>query len=190
MLRRFSFSSRSVPVVFLGVTLAAYGWFAAQQGYAWDDWGFAWVGHYIGRAGLDAYFAVARPLWSNLFVATTSFIGPNPLEWQVFALVARWLAAVTLWWVLRLAWPRHPRLAFVAALLALVYPGFSQHSIAIVYSHYSLTFALFFVSLALGLLSMRAGRFWRVALIGGVTLSALHLFSVEYCLGWSCCVPF
>ena len=183
MLRRFSFSSRSVPVVFLGVTLAAYGWFAAQQGYAWDDWGFAWVGHYIGRAGLDAYFAVARPLWSNLFVATTSFIGPNPLEWQVFALVARWLAAVTLWWVLRLAWPRHPRLAFVAALLALVYPGFSQHSIAIVYSHYSLTFALFFVSLALGLLSMRAGRFWRVALIGGVTLSALHLFSVEYYFG-------
>ena len=62
MLRRLSFSSRSVPVVLLGVTLAAYGWFAAQQGYAWDDWGFAWVGHYIGRAGLDAYFAVARPL--------------------------------------------------------------------------------------------------------------------------------
>lgn len=183
MLRRFTFPTWSAPLVLLGVTLAAYGWFAAGQGYAWDDWGFAWVSHYIGRAGLDAYFAVARPFWSNLFVATTSVIGPDPLAWQIFALIARGLLAVTMWWALRLVWPRHPRFVFVAALLALVYPGFSQHSIALVYGHYSLTFALFFVSLALSLLSMRVerGRWWMLLVAAG--LSAFHLFSVEYYFG-------
>lgn len=183
MLRRVIFPTWSAPFVLMGVTLAAYGWFAAEQGYAWDDWGFAWVSHYIGRAGLDAYFAVARPFWAHLFAATTSLIGPDPLAWQLFALTARAVWAVTLWWALRLVWPRHPRFVFVAALLALVYPGFSQHSIALVYGHYSLTFALFFVSLALSILSMRAarGKWWMLLL--GVGLSALHLFSVEYYFG-------
>jgi hypothetical protein len=182
-MHRIIFPRWTVPFVFLGVTLAAYGLFAAQQGYAWDDWGFAWVGHYIGRVGLDAYFAITRPVWSNLFVATTSFIGPSPLEWQVFALAARWLFVLSLWWVLRLMWPRHERFAFVAALLALVYPGFIQHSIALVYGHYSLTFAVFFVSLALGIMAMRAKRFGWLMLLGGAVLSALHLFSVEYYFG-------
>lgn len=183
MFRRLTFPNWSAPLVLLGVTLAAYGWFAAGQGYAWDDWGFAWVSHYIGRAGLDAYFAVARPFWSNLFAATTSLIGPDPLAWQIFALTARGLLAVSVWWALRLVWPRHPRFVFVAALLALLYPGFSQHSIALVYGHYSLTFTLFFVSLALSLLSMRAarGRWWM--LLVGAGLSAFHLFSVEYYFG-------
>ncbi len=183
MTKRLFFPSWTVPLVLLAVTLAAYGLFAAQQGYHWDDWGFAWVGHYIGREGLEAYFAITRPVWSNLFVATTSFIGPNPLEWQVFALAARWLAAVALWWAIRLARPRQPRFAFTVALLALVYPGFSQHSIALVYGHYSLTFAVFFVSLALGFLAMRAERFGWLMLLGGAALSALHLFSVEYYFG-------
>jgi hypothetical protein len=182
-MRRISFPSWSVPIVFLGVTLAAYGLFATQQGYHWDDWGIAWMGHYIGKPGLDAYFAITRPVWSNLFVFTTSLIGPDPMAWQIFGLAARWLEAVALWWVLRLTWPGHSRLAFTTALLALLYPGFSQHSIALVYGHYSLTFAVFFVSVALGLLSMQTVRLRWLMLIGGVILSALHLFSVEYYFG-------
>lgn len=189
-LRRISFPTWTVPVVFLGITFAAYGLFIAQQGYHWDDWGLAWVGHFIGRPGLDAYFAVSRPVWSNLFVATTSFIGPDPLEWQFFALAARWLAAMGFWWVLQLVWSKSPRLVFTAALFFLVYPGFSQHSIAIVYGHYSLTFAFFCVSLALGILSMRAQRFRWFMFIGGVAISALHLFSVEYYFGLELVRPF
>ncbi len=182
-MRRSSHPAWSVPLVYLSVTLAAYGLFAAQQGYHWDDWGFAWVSHYIGKPGLDAYFALSRPLWSNLYVVTTSFLGPNPLDWQVFGLAARWLLAVALWWVLRLTWQGHPRLAFTAGLLALVYPGFSQHSISLIYGHYSLTFALFFVSVALGLLAMRTQRLRWLLIAGGVVFSAVHLFSVEYYFG-------
>ncbi len=182
-MRRSSLPVWSVPLVYLSVTLAAYGLFAAQQGYHWDDWGFAWVSHYIGKPGLDAYFALSRPFWSNLYVVTTSFLGPNPFDWQVFGLAARWLLAVALWWVLRLTWQGHPRLAFTAGLLALLYPGFSQHSISLIYGHYSLTFALFFVSVALGLLAMRTQRLRWLLITGGVVFSALHLFSVEYYFG-------
>lgn len=183
MIRRISTPSWSVPIPLLAVTLAAYGLFATQQGYTWDDWGFAWVGHFIGKPGLDAYFAVSRPFWSNLFAVTTSFIGPNPLEWQIFGLLARWLMAVALWWTLRLIWKGHPRLVLTTTLLTLLYPGFSQHSIALVYGHYSLTFGMFFASLALGILALQEGRYRWLALAGGVVLSSLHIFSVEYYFG-------
>lgn len=110
-------------------------------------------------------------------------MGPNPQDWQIFGLVARWLMAVALWWVIRLTWQGHPRLAFTTALLALLYPGFSQHSIALVYGHYSLTFAMFFASLGLGIFAMRVERYHWLAIAGGVILSAMQLFSVEYYFG-------
>jgi len=181
--RRFSFSSQTVPVVFLGSSLAAYGWFAAQQGYAWDDWGLIWMASLPGKQVLLDYFALARPLWGYFYVASTSLIGTNPFAWQVFALIMRWLAAVALWWCLRLIWPRQTKFAFWASVFALVYPGFSQHSIAIAYGHYSMMIAIFYTSLGLSLLALRTQRAKKAKVIAALILSAIQLISTEYFFG-------
>lgn len=173
----------TVPIVLLAVTLAAYGLFAAQQGFHWDDWGLIGLMSLRGPRALLDYFAKARPLWGYFYVATISLFGTNLLAWQVFALLMRWLAAVTLWWSLRLTWPRRDGFAFWAAVFALVYPGFSQHSIAVAYSHYSMALAMFYASLGLSLLALRGGRGRAAATLAALTLSALQLFSTEYFFG-------
>lgn len=183
MLRRLTFPIWSAPLVLLGVTLAAYGLFAAQQGYAWDDWGIVGVYTLRGPQALLDYFALARPLWGYFYVGGIALIGIEPFAWQVFALLMRWLAAVALWWCLRLLWPRHGAFAFWASAFALVYPGFSQHSIAMVYGQYSLMLAAFYVSLGFSLWGLRPRRGRAVLIILALCLSALHLFSTEYFFG-------
>jgi hypothetical protein len=183
MLRKISFPAWTVPIILLIVITAAYGLFATQQGIHWDDWAFIWIPAFLGKAGLIKYFSVSRPFWGYFYVLSTSLIGTNLLGWQIFAIVWRWLAAVALWWALRLAWPRHPRATFFMALFAALYPGFRQSSIAITYGHFSLVFTFFFLSLALMLLGQRQPKYYWPALIGGMIFSALHLFSLEYYFG-------
>jgi hypothetical protein len=183
MSRRFSLSMLGVPLFLLGTTLAAYGWFAAQQGYAWDDWGLIWMASLPDKKVLLDYFALARPLWGYFYLATTSLIGTDPLAWQIFALTFRWLAALTLWLALKQIWPNHPHFAFWTSLLVLLYPGFSQHSIALAYGHYSMMAAFLFGSLALSIHALRNGRGKLLAMITALTLSALQMFSTEYFFG-------
>ncbi len=186
MIRRVASSWWGAPLALLIATLAAYGLFATQQGYAWDDWGVIWLAKFTGPQGLIDYFNHARPLWGYFYVTTTALLGTNPLSWQIFALIMRWLAALGFWWCLRLTWPTQPRFAFWAALFALLYPGFSQHSIAIAYGHYSLNLAIFFASLSLSIMALRAQytQIKRgVLIVVALTLSALNIFSVEYFFG-------
>jgi hypothetical protein len=105
------------------------------------------------------------------------------LAWQVFALLMRWLATAALWWSLKLTWPKQAQFAFWVSLFALVYPGFSQHSIAIAYGHYSMMLAFFFASLGLSLLALRQGRARALVIGVALILSALQLFSTEYFFG-------
>lgn len=183
MMRRVASSWWGAPLALLAATLAAYGMFAAQQGYAWDDWGVIWLAEFAGAQGLIDYFNKARPLWGYFYVLTTALIGTDPLSWQIFALIMRWLAALGFWWCLRLAWPKQARFAFCAALFALLYPGFSQHSIAIAYGHYSLSLAIFFASLGLSIMALRAQAPRYGLIAAALILSALNLFSVEYFFG-------
>jgi len=183
MSRRFPLSTWGVPLFLLGATLAAYGWFAAQQGYHWDDWGLIWMASLPDKSVLLDYFALARPLWGYFYLASISVIGTDPLAWQIFALTFRWLAALMLWLALKQIWPNHPRFAFWTSLLALLYPGFSQHSIAIAYGHFSMMAAFLFGSLALSIHALRNGRGKLLAMIAALLLSALQIFSTEYFFG-------
>lgn len=183
MTRRISFPVWTVPLVLLIVVTAAYGLFAGQQGIHWDDWAFVWIPAFLGKAGIVRYFSVARPFWGYFYVMTTSLIGTNILGWQIFAMIWQWLASMALWWTLRLAWPRNSRAVFFMTLFALLYPGFSQHSIAITYGHFFLIFTFFFLSFALMLLGQRQQKYYWPALIGGVLCSAVNLFSLEYYFG-------
>ncbi len=173
----------TASLALLAVTFFSYGIFAFQQGFQWDDWGFAWLIRTLGRPGLFDYFATNRPFLAYVYSVTTSIFGANPVAWQFFSLLMRWLTAVSLLWVLRQIWPERVRETFFAAAFFLVYPGFNQQAIAITYSHFFLAQTLLFTSVGLMLMFAREPRrFWWAGLLG-VLFSGFNLFSTEYFFG-------
>jgi hypothetical protein len=121
---------RNVPLLFLLVTLAAYGLLLPLTGFYWDDWPFAWMAKFLGPQEFIPAFAGVRPFLGPIFFVTTSLIPPVPLYWQIFALLIRLLAVLSAWFALTQIWPRHPRQALITSLLFLVFPGYSQHWVA------------------------------------------------------------
>src|SRR5262245_46542245 len=113
------------------LTLAAYGPLVPFTGFYWDDWPFAWIAKFIGPAEFMPAFLPFRPFLGPIFYVTTSLIPSNPLYWQIFAVLIRFLMGVSLWWSLGQLWPEKPRLTFIAALLFIIFPGYSQHWVAL-----------------------------------------------------------
>jgi hypothetical protein len=121
---------RSIPLLFLLVTIIAYGLLLPLTGFYWDDWPFAWMAKFLGPEEFIPAFAGVRPFLGPIFFVTTSLIPPVPLYWQIFALVIRFLAVLSAWFALKQIWPHHKRQTFLASLLFLVFPGYSQHWVA------------------------------------------------------------
>ena len=121
---------RSIPLLFLLVTVVAYGLLLPLTGFYWDDWPFAWMAKFLGPGEFIPAFAGVRPFLGPIFFVTTSLIPPVPLYWQIFALVIRFLAGLSAWFALNQVWPRAKRQTLVASLLFLVFPGYSQHWVA------------------------------------------------------------
>ena len=178
------------PLALLVIAFFSYGIFAFQQGFHWDDWGFAWLIRTLGRPGLVDYFATNRPFLAYVYPVTTSLFDTNPLAWQLFSLVMRWLTAVSLLWVLRLIWPERQRETLLVAVFFLTYPGFNQQAIAITYSHFFLAQTLLFTSIGLMLkFAQQPRRLWWAGLLG-VLFAAFNLFSTEYFFGLELLRPF
>lgn len=183
-------SQRFLQFFLLLITFFSYGVFAFQQGFHWDDWGFAWLIRTLGKPGLFDYFSTNRPFLAYVYSVTTFLFGTNPIAWQIFSLVMRWFTSVSLLWVLRTIWPEHKRETFFVAVFFLVYPGFNQQAIAITYSHFFLAQTLLFTSMGLMFIFARQPRrFWWTGLLG-VLLSAFNLFSTEYFFGLELLRPF
>ncbi len=172
------------PFALLLIAFFSYGVFAFQEGFHWDDWGFAWLIRTLGRPGLFDYFATNRPFLAYVYSVTTSIFDTNPVAWQLFSLLMRWLTAVSLLWVLRLIWPQRQRETFLATVFFLVYPGFNQQAVAITYSHFFLAQTLLFTSIGLMLLFARQPRrFWWAGLLG--VLFAAYQFIFNGIFLWS-----
>jgi hypothetical protein len=180
---RINFQVISTPLLLLGVSIACYGLLIPWLGFYWDDWPAIWFYHLFGSSGFSDVFAIDRPLLGWLFTLTTPINGESALRWQVFALLARWLCSLSVWWLLRAIWPERRLEAVLVALLFLVYPGFTQQHIAVTYSHAWLIMAGFFASLALMIEANRRLR-WFWPLLGlSLGLSFFTLFTVEYFVG-------
>ncbi len=118
-------------LVFAAVTLLAYGLLLPLTGFYWDDWPFAWLARFLGPAEFIPAFRGFRPFLGPIFFLTTSVIPPNPLLWQIFALLIRFTSGLAAWFALSQIWPEHRRQVLVASLLFLVFPGYSQHWVAL-----------------------------------------------------------
>lgn len=121
---------RSIPLLFLLITVVAYGLLLPLTGFYWDDWPFAWIAKFLGPEEFIPAFAGVRPFLGPIFFVTTSLIPPVPVYWQVFALLIRFIAVLSAWFAFRQIWPQHKGQTLIASLLFLVFPGYSQHWVA------------------------------------------------------------
>ena len=121
---------------------------------------------------------------------TTPLVGANPAAWQIFGLAMRLGSGLAFWLLLRRLWTKQTEAAGWAALLFVLYPGFSQSSIANMYGHFYIVLALVHLSLWLhiGLISAsnNAKLFDRKNLavtLGSLSLAAYCIFATEYFFG-------
>ncbi len=173
----------SFPVALLLCSIAAYGLLAPTLGFYWDDWPMIWFAHMLGPKGIMEVLSVDRPFLAGVYLITTTLLKSLPLQWQILAILSRWLAGIALWWSLRQLWPgRRPQVDWIVLLFTL-YPGFKQQPIAVVYSNGFILYAAYIVSLGLMIAAVRRpAKYWLFTVLA-LASYAICTFSTEYYIG-------
>ena len=130
-MKSIRFSDKSIPILFAMITGLAYGLLLPLTGFYWDDWPFAWISKFLGPKEFFPAFAGVRPFLAPIFFVTTSLIPPEPIYWQVFALLIRFISGLSAWFAFNQIFPRFKSQTLIASLLFLVFPGYSQHWVAL-----------------------------------------------------------
>ncbi|HEX3129951.1 MAG TPA: hypothetical protein VH394_21640 [Thermoanaerobaculia bacterium] len=168
----------AVAAGLLLVAALAYGVLIPWLGYYWDDW-------LVFSRGLsfDAVAHQDRPLLWEARELTGLALGARPLGWHLLALVARWLTAVACWALLDGLWPARRRETVMAALLFLVYPGFSGQPLGAIYGHILLQLALHLASFAVMVHGLRRPNLIVPSIVLSAALLAGSLALSEYFVG-------
>jgi len=170
------------PWIILMTCMLAYGIMIPWLGLYSDDWILLSRFQKMGSAGLTGYFSTNRPFWGLIWQVTLPLLGKTPWLWHLFGLFWHWTAAVSLWWLVRLIWPKQKRLALWAGLLFAVYPGFALQPISITVGHMFIVYTAFFLSgCFLIMAQQQPKRFWLFTMLAMFT-SIINLFSMEYFL--------
>lgn len=172
---------RSIPLLFLLVTIVAYGLLLPLTGFYWDDWPFAWIAKFLGPQEFIPAFAGVRPFLGPIFFVTTSLIPPVPVYWQIFALVIRFISGLSAWFALNQIWPRHKRQTLIASLLFLVFPGYSQHWVAFTHINQEwIPFIFYLLSFGFTARALRNPGKFRPNTVYGLLLLIAGVFPTEY----------
>ncbi len=175
-------SKRQTPLLFAVITLIAYGLLLPFTGFYWDDWPFAWIAKFLGPAEFNPAFAPFRPFLGPIFYFTTSLIPPVPLYWQIFALVIRFTIGLAAFWAFNQIFPKQQRIAFIATLLILVFPGYSQHWVALTHINQELIpFIFYLLSFGFTFKALREGK--NTYVIIALLLQLCGIFPTEYFFG-------
>jgi hypothetical protein len=177
-MKRIAVFAASPPLVLAIVAILAYGLLLPQLGFYWDDLPMSWIRYQLGTEAMTQYFSTNRPVWGLLYQLTTRLFPQVPIYWQVFALFGRWLTGLLVWAILVELFPEKRRFALSAALLFLVYPGFSQQWGAYLYSHFFIVLNFFLLSIYL-MLRAQKERLWLWTSLA-LLFSALNLWMHEY----------
>jgi hypothetical protein len=169
-------------LLFALLTILAYGLLLPVTGFYWDDWPFAWIAQFLGPAEFNPAFAPFRPFLGPIFQVTTSLIPIHPLAWQVFALVVRFLLGLAAWWMFRQIFPNRKSTAFIAALFMLVFPGYSQHWVALTHINQELIpFIFYLLSFGFTFKALRTRK--PTDTVIALLLGLLGIFPTEYFFG-------
>ena len=168
--------------LFAGITVIAYGLMLPFTGFYWDDWPFAWIAKFLGPADFFPAFAPFRPFLGPIFYLTTSLIPPVPIYWQIFALVIRLILGLSTWWAFKQIWPNRPQTTLIASLFILVFPGYSQHWVALTHINQELIPFIFYL-LSFGFTFKAINEQKKSCLIAALVFQVLGIFPTEYFFG-------
>jgi hypothetical protein len=172
---------RSIPLLFLLVTIVAYGLLLPLTGFYWDDWPFAWIAKFLGPQEFIPAFAGVRPFLGPIFFVTTSLIPLVPVYWQIFALIIRFVSGLSAWFALDQVWPHHKRQTLMAALLFLVFPGYSQHWVAFTHINQEwIPFIFYLLSFGFTARALRNANKFKSNTIYAILLLIAGVFPTEY----------
>ncbi|MCW5875068.1 MAG: hypothetical protein KIS88_10525 [Anaerolineales bacterium] len=171
------------PAFLFLIAILAFGLLIPQLGFYWDDWPIIFLAQQGSPELLSEFFSYIRPLSFWTYSVTIPILGVTPLHWHIFFFLLRLSAAIFLWLILRMLWPKAEQMAQMASVLFLVYPSFSQSSIAAAYSQHFIVYNLFLFSLYAMLRALRSqGKRW-VWLLLAILTGIAHLFTMEYFAG-------
>ncbi|MGD0003867.1 MAG: hypothetical protein ABSE06_06545 [Anaerolineaceae bacterium] len=182
-MKRIQFRASSIPAALFILCLISYGLLIPWLGFYWDDWPYSWFAHILGPLGFVKAFANDRPFLSLIYMITTPLFGDTPLAWQLFGILTRFLTAYALWWTLRKIWPQYLRQIAAVVFLFVVFPGFGQQWISVIYSQVFIILAAFIFSLGLTILAYQKPRWYWSLTLSAIICSVFSLFSTEYFFG-------
>lgn len=183
-MKSLRFSEKSIPVLFLLLTILGYGLLLPFTGFYWDDWPFAWIAKFLGPAEFVPAFEGVRPFLGPIFLVTTSLIPPVPPWWQIVALLIRFVSGLAAWFALSRIWPHHKRQALVASVLFLLFPGYSQHWVAFTHINQEwIPLILYLFSFGFTARALRDSGSYRTNTMVAIVLMVAGVFPTEYFIG-------
>jgi hypothetical protein len=177
------FSWRSLPVILLLLNILAYGLHLLWMGFYWDDWPWIWSSHVMGSEGMLTIDSIQRPLSGAVLYMGALIAGENPLGWQIYNFVLRFLAGGSLAWALNVLWPRNQKQTIWVVLLFIVYPGFSQQFVSVNSSRHLLPLITLFLSLGFMVEANRRRKRYLLFTGIAVLLSTITMLTTEYYYG-------
>jgi len=180
--RNARFSEKSAPWVLLTACILAYGLLIPQLGYFQDDWSVIFNHYLFGKQGIiDLMSQDGRPFSIWLYLIGFNILGYRPVLWHISALIARWLAVVTMWFVFKCLWPKSGWQNLIAALFFALYPFFTLQPLAATFVLPWTGYLLYGLSILFMLQSLKK-RFWIYTILALIT-QAMHLFTLEFYSG-------
>jgi hypothetical protein len=156
-----------------------FGILIPKLGFYWDDLPYLYQYGAFGPQGFPEYVASDRPFSGWIFSATTFLFGFNPIGYHVLALILRWICAIIFYEIIQLIWKDKNQFFFLsAASIFVVYPGFLQQPIALIYIHHLSVFALFLLSIYLMINNINREKGILILTITSILLT-FGMFSIE-----------
>lgn len=162
----------------LSLCILCYGLLIPLLGFYWDDLPYLYQLSVFGPGGFPDYVASDRPFSAWIFMISTTLFKFNLLGYHLLALLLRFFSVILFYKILKIIWGKKPELAFYAASIFAVYPGFLQQPIALIYIHHFSVLTIFLSSL---LFMINAVKGEKLAVIPYVIsiLGSFQIFSIE-----------
>jgi hypothetical protein len=170
------------PIILFLLAVLSYGLMIPFLGIYSDDWTFLWITQRFGISALMFHYLTNRPFLWFISAPMMVIIGNSPWKYVVLFILARIAGALSIHWLLKLVWPQNKTLGVLAALIFLLYPGYTVWPEAILSSRHMILFLMVFCSFSFSLLSVHKVEHRRLWMALAITLGVLNQLVSDYFL--------
>jgi hypothetical protein len=178
------------PLLLAGVLILAYGLQIRSLGFYWDDWEDIFLFRLGSPIEFLRYFIYDRPTTIWVYLVFFPLLGDDPVKWQVFNLILRYLSLLGLWWFFIQLWPKRKFESGWLILLIGVFPGFFQQTISVTYSRHFMALTLYSLSLVSMILALKHRRWFVPLTVLAALTSFAQMMTIEYFFGLEILRPF